>query len=100
MTEITNLHDLDAQPHANVFPDREPKTIRLALDEGQTIPPHSHPEREIVFYLLEGDVELQLEDDTYELTPNDIVRFDGDQDISPSAVSESVALLVLAPRSD
>ncbi|WP_245902765.1 cupin domain-containing protein [Salinigranum rubrum] len=91
---------MDGQPHANVFPDAEPKTIRLTLPEGEEVAPHSHPGRDIVLYLIEGTVELQLGDATHEMTAGDIVRFDGDQEISPHAVEDSTALIVLANQSD
>jgi len=100
MTTIRTLDELDGQPHANVFPDREPKTVRLALDAGESVPAHSHPGRDIVLYLVEGRVELRLGDRTHEVTAGDIVRFEGDQDISPRAIEPSVALIVLAPRSE
>lgn len=35
-------------PHANVFPDAEPKTIRVTLAAGESVPAHAHPDREIV----------------------------------------------------
>lgn len=100
MTTIHTINELDGQPHANVFPDREPKTIRLILDAGGEVPSHSHPDREIVFYLIEGTIELELGDETRELSAGDIARFDGDQEIAPHAVEESTALIVLASRSD
>ena len=100
MTTIRELGELEGQPHANVFPEAEPKTIRLALPGGEGVAPHSHPGRDIVFHLLEGVIELQLGEETYELTAGDIARFDGDQDISPHAVEDSTALIVLARRSE
>jgi quercetin dioxygenase-like cupin family protein len=100
MTTIRTLDKLDGQPHANVFPDAEPKTIRLTLEEGEGGASHSHPDREIIFYLIEGTVELQLGDQIHELTAGDIVRFDGDQEIAPQAIEETTALIVLASRSN
>lgn len=100
MTTIRTLDELDGQPHANVFPSAEPKTIRLALDAGDEVAPHSHPDREIVCYLIEGRIEMVLGDGTHELYPGDAARFDGDQEIAPRAVEDSIALIVLASRSD
>lgn len=100
MNTIKTLDELDGQPHANVFPDAEPKTIRLALDEGGSVASHSHPDREIVFYLIDGAIEVRLGDETHELTAGDVARFDGDQEIAPHAIEESTALIVLASRSD
>jgi quercetin dioxygenase-like cupin family protein len=100
MTTMQTLDELDGQPHANVFPDREPKTVRLSLDADESVPAHSHSGRDIVLYLVEGEVELQLGDRTHELMAGEIARFEGEQEISPRAVEPSVALIVLAPRSE
>ncbi|WP_353633291.1 cupin domain-containing protein (plasmid) [Halobacterium sp. NMX12-1] len=99
-TQIRTLDELDGEPHANPFPDAEPKTVRLTLGAGESVPPHAHPGREIVFHLLEGEIELTLGDDTHQLSAGDIARFDGDQQIAPEAVSDSTAVLVLATSTD
>jgi quercetin dioxygenase-like cupin family protein len=98
MTTIHNLDDLDGRPHANAFPDAEPKTIRLTLDAGEEVATHSHPDREIVFYLVDGAIRLTLDGEAHDLSTGDVARFDGDQDIAPTAVEESTALIVLANR--
>lgn len=100
MTTIHTLDELNGRPHADVFPDAEPKTIRLTLDAGGEVAPHSHPGREIVCYLVEGAIELDLGDETHELQAGDVARFDGDQEIAPRAIEKSTALIVLASRSD
>lgn len=100
MAEITTLEDLTATPHASPFSGTEPKVVRLALESGERIEPHRHPERQIVLYVLSGRIELQLGDETHELDSNDLARFDGRQDISPEALEASEALLVLAKRAD
>lgn len=99
MTTIHSLTDLDGSPHANVFPEAEPKTIRLTLDAGERVDPHRHPGRKIVFYLVEGAIDLHLDENTFELTAGDVARFDGDREISPVASRDSTALIVLAPAS-
>jgi len=98
MTTIHTLAGLEGQPHANVFPDSEPKTVRLTLSAGEEVASHSHPGRDIVFYLIEGQIELQLGENTHEVTAGDIARFEGEEDISPRAVEDSTALIVLANR--
>jgi len=100
MTTIHALREPEGHPHADVFPDAEPKTIRLTLDAGGEVAPHSHPDREIVFYLVEGAIELELDDETHELSAGDVARFDGEREIAPHAVEESTALIVLSSRSD
>lgn len=99
MITIQTLSELDGEPHANVFPEDEPKTIRLTLAADEEIPRHSHPDREIVCYLVSGTIELQVDEETDTLTAGDVARFDGDHQISPRALEASTALLVLAPRS-
>ncbi|MFD1643180.1 cupin domain-containing protein [Halohasta litorea] len=99
MTTIHTLSELDGEPHARVFPDAEPKTIRLTLSAGEEVPQHSHPDREIVLYLVSGTIELQVGEETDTLTAGDVARFDGDHQISPRALEASTALLVLARRS-
>lgn len=98
--QIRNLDELEGEPHANPFPNTEPKTVRLSLDAGEGVPAHSHPGRDIILYLVEGEIELTLGEDDYELTTGDVARFEGDQDIAPVAVTDSTALIVLADDGD
>lgn len=97
MTTVRTLSELDGEPHAQVFPDAEPKTIRLSLAADEEIPAHTHPDREIVLYLVSGQIELRVSEKTDTLDAGDVARFDGEQEISPRAIEETTALLVLAP---
>ena len=99
MTDRVHLPDLAGDGRGVLF-DGEPKTVRLALDAGDEVPPHRHPGRVIVCHVLEGEIAMSLDDDTLALGAGDVVRFDGDQDISPAAETDAVALLVLANRPD
>lgn len=98
MPAIRTLSDLEGTPHANVFPGSEPKTIRLHLPGDEAVAAHSHPGRDIVFHVIEGRLELELDGEEYELTAGDIARFEGERDISPRAIEETTALVVLAER--
>lgn len=98
MPTIESLSALDDTTHANVFPTAEPKTIRLSLSAGEEVEPHAHPGRSIVMYVIEGALELRLDDEVYELSAREIAHFDGDQEISPRAIEESQALILLARR--
>jgi len=55
--EQVRLADLDGEPHAAAFPGREPKTVRLSLDAGQSVPEHTHPDRTVLFHALTGAFE-------------------------------------------
>jgi quercetin dioxygenase-like cupin family protein len=100
MATIRSLSELKTTPHADAFPGREPKTVRLDLEAGEAIPGHTHPDREIVLYLVDGHLELRLGDDSHELNTDDIDRFDGEQEISPQAIEDSTVLIVLAERAE
>lgn len=98
MVTIESLAQLDGEPHANAFPTDEPKTVRLTLAEGQQVDPHRHPDRDIVLYLISGELDLRLGDGSRRVAEGDVARFDGDQEISPTAITDSTALLVLAQK--
>lgn len=97
MTTVRTLAALDGVPHARAFPDAEPKAIRLTLDADEEIPAHTHPDREIVLYLISGELALSVGNETDTLEAGDIARFEGEEKISPRAIEASTALLVLAP---
>ena len=96
-TERVHLPDLDGDGRGVLF-EGEPKTVRLALDAGDRVPEHRHPGRDIVCYVESGEIAMTLGDETLDLAAGDVVRFDGDRDISPEAREDAVALLVLAER--
>jgi quercetin dioxygenase-like cupin family protein len=100
MADHASLDDLTAEPHARPFEAGEPSVIRLALSAGDRVDPHTHPDREIVLYLRTGTVDLDLDDETHRLDAGDVIRFDGRREVSPSAVEDSEALIVLARRDD
>lgn len=95
--ELVALADLDGGERATLF-EGEPHTVRLSLAADEGVPAHRHPEREIVFHQLSGELDLHLDDEVLSLSAGDVARFDGDRDISPQARTDSEALLVLAPR--
>jgi redox-sensitive bicupin YhaK (pirin superfamily) len=96
--EITTLNDLTKTPHAEVFEVRCPRTIRLELDADERVPPHTHPGTNIVLHLVSGYLELSLDDETYDVTPGQLVRFSGEREISPHAIEPSTAVVVFAPN--
>ncbi|WP_254764163.1 cupin domain-containing protein [Natrinema marinum] len=100
MPERTSLDDLESAPHAEVFEDRSPRTVRLRLATDERVPEHRHPDSNVVLHLVDGALELTLGDEVYDLEPGDVVRFDGDQDISPHALENSTALVVFAPKTE
>lgn len=100
MPEITALDDLEPVTHAEVFEEPRPRTVRLDLDADQRVPPHTHPDTNVVLHLLSGELELTLDDETHELEPGQLVRFSGDREASPYAVEAATAVVVFATPSD
>jgi quercetin dioxygenase-like cupin family protein len=100
MTETVTLDDLTETPRAVAFPGFEPKTVRLSLDAGEVVPAHRHPEREIVVSLVSGRLDVRIDGESNVLEPGDLLRFDGQREVSPRAEEDSTALLVLARRAD
>lgn len=97
MPEIASLDELETTPHAEVFDQRQPRTVRLELAAEERVPPHTHPGKDIVIHLLSGHLELTLDDTTYELVPGQLIQFSGEREVSPMAIEPSTALVVLAP---
>lgn len=100
MPTIDSLSDLEAEPHATMFDGAEPRTIRLSLAAGEHVDEHIHPGRSIVIYVIDGAIDLSLDDEEFELEGGDAIQFDGDQQVGPEAREDSTALVVLAPKTD
>lgn len=98
MPQHVTLADLEATPHAVVFDRPVPKTIRLALDAGESVPAHSHPGEDVVLHVVSGRLELDLDDETYDLAAGDLVQFAGECEVSPTADEDCIAVIVFAPR--
>ncbi|MGB9960741.1 cupin domain-containing protein (plasmid) [Halobacterium sp. MBLA0001] len=95
--ELTTLDSLTKAPHAEIFEERRPRTVRLQLDAGERVPPHTHPGTHIVLHLVSGHLELSLDDETYDVNPGELVRCSGECKISPHALEPSTAVIVFAP---
>jgi quercetin dioxygenase-like cupin family protein len=100
MPEITAIDDLTDTPHAEVFEQRDPRTVRLELDAGEEIPAHTHPGMNVVLHLLDGRLAVSLDDETYELEAGELAQFSGERAVSPRAVEPSTAIVVLAPTAE
>ncbi|MFC4986214.1 cupin domain-containing protein [Saliphagus infecundisoli] len=100
MASVKPIEDCEGVPHANVFPTEEPKTIRLSLDEGESVGAHNHPERQVILYLISGEIDLQLDGESHIVQSGDVVQFDGTCEVAPAAKIDSTALIVLAKKSE
>jgi len=100
MVAMERLADLESEPHALLFDGDEPRTIRLSLAAGESVAEHSHPGRSIVLSVIDGAIDLSLDGETYALEGGEVIRFDGERSIAPTAQEASTALVVLAAESD
>lgn len=73
----------------------DPTLVRLPLDAGESIPPHSHPDETIVCYVARGNLDVGLDGETHRVEAGELLRFDGGREITVKAVEDSLALLVL-----
>jgi quercetin dioxygenase-like cupin family protein len=100
MPEHTDLKDLEATAHAEVFETRKPRTVRLLLEAEESVPPHTHPGTDVVFLCLSGQIELSVDDEVFHVNSEEAVRFRGEQEVSPKAIEDSTAIIVIAPAED
>ncbi len=63
------------------------------VPKGLGAPPHSHPWDE-AFYVLKGEVELRLADDTYRLAPGDYILVPANQVHAFTGLSDEEGLLI------
>ena len=95
--ERVSVPDPEGEPHAAVFAEG-PRTVRLRLDAGESVPEHRHPGEDVLLYVVEGRLDLSVDGATHGLEAGDAVRFDGDLAVSPRAEEPTTALVVFAPR--
>lgn len=93
-----SLEDLSGQPHATVFPGETPRTVRLALDAGESVDAHSHPGHDVILFCIRGALDVSVDDESMAVSAGDVVHVDGDRSISPRAREQTTALVVLARR--
>jgi quercetin dioxygenase-like cupin family protein len=75
-----------------------PQVLRLRLDEGDERAEHSHPGKEIVLFVHQGEISLSLDSDRHTVTEGELLRFSGERKISPRAIEDSVALLFFVEK--
>lgn len=95
-TAFASLDELDGRPHAEAW-EGEPRTVRLALDAGEAVPEHTHPDRTVVVAVLAGELTLSLDGEDHEVAAGDLIRFDGRRRVEPRARTDATALVVLSP---
>lgn len=97
---MVETHSLprDADSGTEPLVAENPRAVRLSLAADEEIADHSHPDTDILFYVVAGDLELRLDGETYDLGTDEMARFDGERTIAGTAREPTTALVVLARR--
>jgi len=95
---VASLDDLAGG--ARPFGEREPTTVYLSLDEGEEVPSHDHPGRDVLFLVRSGRIDLRVDGEPTVLDAGEVARFPGERAVAPRGIEASRALVVLAPRAD
>lgn len=98
MPEKARLDGTPDAAHARPFDAGEPPVVRLSLSAGERVDPHTHPDRKVVLVLRSGVLDVDIGEKTHRVEAGDVLRFDGRNEVSPYAVEDSDALIVLAHR--
>jgi quercetin dioxygenase-like cupin family protein len=94
MVERASLDSLPDRKKQPLF-EEHPRTVRVQLEAGGEIAEHSHPGTSIVFFVVEGSLELRLDDESFALSAGEMVRFDGERTISGVTAEPTTAMVVL-----
>lgn len=72
----------------------------LNLMPGQEIPPHNHEESDLIFYVLSGGVELEVDGKITQLVEGDVVYCRGEEmfGLKNNTDKNNSNFVVLAPR--
>ncbi|MDI3527701.1 MAG: hypothetical protein PWR03_1884 [Tenuifilum sp.] len=98
MLKLTNLSDAPRVPFdldgRIMFSSQKVEMVHLNLKPGEKIPMHSNP-FEVVFYLLEGELELTVNNDAVALKPDSTVHVGIDENRSLENKADKIARVLV-----
>lgn len=77
-----------------MFTSSKVEMVHLTLNPGEMVPPHSNP-FEVVFYLLEGELELTVENESVILKPDSATHVGTNKNRALSNKSENIARVIV-----
>lgn len=104
MTEPTVVRVADVEP-VEMMPGAWRRTLatgarmmiaHVTLDKGATVPIHEHSHEQVGF-VLEGQIQMTIGEDTYEFEPGDSYFIPGNVEHSATAVTNCAVLDVFSP---
>lgn len=83
-----------------LFNENQILNFVLNMKPGQSIPPHTHENSELVIYVLTGSGEATIDGTNAELTEGDVVHLKGEEvfSLKNSGASEMSCFVVIAPN--
>ena len=75
------------------------KVVKKSLKKDEIIEKHNHPEANVLFIVVKGEVNVFInEEEKHSLTPGIVLNFDGNNHINAKAIEESEAFVVLIEK--
>lgn len=82
-----------------IFQNNNYKVVKKAAEKGWKIERHNHPDEEIVFTLIKGEVVVHLnEEEDYNLKAGDVLNFNGENSISVDFLESSEVVITLIKK--
>ena len=74
------------------------KLIKKVGKSGENIPNHNHPEANILFAVVKGEVEVFVEQERFIVTPGKLLSFDGNSHIRANMIQDSEIFVTLIDK--
>lgn len=81
-----------------VFNENDFVVVKKAGKAGDLIEKHNHPEANVLFTVVKGEIDVTVTDETFNLLPGKILHFDGNNFISAKLVKDSEAFVTLVTK--
>ncbi|WP_156589352.1 cupin domain-containing protein, partial [Halorubrum sp. CBA1125] len=95
--EIVRIAELDGVFLTQGVVGEATSIQRFEIEPGGTVPEHDHPGHVVLFHVLTGAIDVRLDGEPHPVEAGEVLRFDGDLSVEPTAREDSTALVVLAP---
>lgn len=70
--------------------------VQTTLEEGTVVPGHRHPHEQIT-YIVEGQLSMEVEGQTYTLGPGNSLLFPGDVEHGATAIERTLVIDTFSP---
>lgn len=78
-----------------VLEEKNFKVIKKVGQAGDQIPKHNHPEENILFTVVKGEVEVFIDEERFEMSPGKVLSFDGNSYIRANIVRDAEVFVTL-----